>query len=84
MAAFSKHQYNVDILTLTILEFIDQINVNKHIIEMLLHKHLYIFMYKKLNQIGNLKIYYKDKNLADKILLLICYKMVNSIHTKIF
>lgn len=42
------------------------------------------FIVKKLNQIGNLKIYYKDKNLADKILLLICYKMVNSIHTKIF
>ena len=35
MVAFSKHQYNVDILTLTISEFIDQINVNKHIVEML-------------------------------------------------
>lgn len=35
MAAFSKHQYNVDILTLTISEFIEQINVKEHIIEML-------------------------------------------------
>ena len=35
MAAFSKHQYNVDILTLTINEFIEQLDVNEHIIEML-------------------------------------------------
>ena len=35
MAAFSKHQYNVDILTLTITEFIEQINEKERIIEML-------------------------------------------------
>lgn len=35
MAAFSKHQYNVDILTFTINEFIEQLYVNEHIIEML-------------------------------------------------
>lgn len=35
MAAFSKHQYNVDILTFTINEFIGQINIKNHIIEML-------------------------------------------------
>lgn len=35
MAAFSKHQYGVDILTLTITEFIQQISIKEHIIEML-------------------------------------------------
>ena len=35
MAAFSKHQYGVDILTLTISEFIEQITAREHIIEML-------------------------------------------------
>ena len=35
MAAFSKHQYNVDILTFTITEFIEQISVKKRIAEML-------------------------------------------------
>lgn len=35
MAAFSKHQYDVDILTLTINEFIEQLDTNEHIIEML-------------------------------------------------
>lgn len=35
MAAFSKHQYNVDILTFTISEFIEQINTKERIIEML-------------------------------------------------
>ena len=34
MAAFSKHQYNVDILTLTINEFMEQISEREHIIEM--------------------------------------------------
>lgn len=34
MAAFSKHQYNVDILTLTINEFIDSISEHGHIIEL--------------------------------------------------
>ena len=35
MAAFSKHQYNVDILTLTINEFVEQLGVNERIIEIL-------------------------------------------------
>lgn len=35
MAEFSKHRYGVDILTLTIGEFIEQINEKEHIIEML-------------------------------------------------
>lgn len=35
MAAFSKHQYNVDILTFTITEFIEQISVKKRIADML-------------------------------------------------
>ena len=35
MAAFSKYQYNVDILTFTISEFIEQINTKKRIIELL-------------------------------------------------
>lgn len=35
MAAFSKHQYGVDILTLTMSEFIEQITAREHIIEML-------------------------------------------------
>lgn len=35
MAAFSKHQYNVDILTFTITEFIEQISVKERIAEML-------------------------------------------------
>lgn len=35
MAAFSKHQYGVDILTFTISEFIEQITAREHIIEML-------------------------------------------------
>ena len=35
MAEFSKHRYGVDILTLTISEFIEQINEKEHIIEML-------------------------------------------------
>ena len=35
MAAFSKHQYGVDILTLTVSEFIGQISTRESIIEML-------------------------------------------------
>lgn len=35
MAAFSKHQYNVDILTLTINEFVEQLDISERIIEML-------------------------------------------------
>ena len=35
MAAFSKHQYGVDILTFTTNEFIRQISTKKHIIEIL-------------------------------------------------
>lgn len=35
MAAFSKHQYKVDILTLTINEFIAQISTKERIKEML-------------------------------------------------
>ena len=33
MAAFSKHQYNVDILTFTITEFLNKIKLNSKIIE---------------------------------------------------
>ena len=33
MAAFSKHQYNVDILTFTVNEFIEQITVKNNISE---------------------------------------------------
>ena len=36
MAAFSKYQYGVDIITFTVKEFIEQINEKKQIIEMLL------------------------------------------------
>ena len=36
MAAFSKHQYNVDILTLTTSEFIEQISSNERMIDLLL------------------------------------------------
>ena len=35
MAAFSKHQYNVDILTFTIIEFINAIQAHDRVIEML-------------------------------------------------
>ena len=35
MAEFSKHRYGVDILTLTINEFIEQLSSKEHIIEML-------------------------------------------------
>lgn len=35
MADFSKHQYGVDVLTLTITEFIEQINIKERIVEML-------------------------------------------------
>ena len=35
MAGYSKYQYGIDILTLTITEFIEQINVNNRIVEML-------------------------------------------------
>lgn len=35
MAAFSKYQYNIDILTLTISEFLEQIDTKERIIEML-------------------------------------------------
>lgn len=33
MTAFSKHQYNVDILTFTITEFLNKIKLNSKIIE---------------------------------------------------
>ena len=35
MADFSKHQYGVDVLTLTITEFIEHINIKERIVEML-------------------------------------------------
>ncbi len=35
MAGYSKYQYGIDILTLTTTEFIEQINVNNRIVEML-------------------------------------------------
>lgn len=35
MAGYSKYQYGIDILTLTITEFIEQISVNRRIMEML-------------------------------------------------